>query len=116
VNTPDPSSDLVAPDGVAHVSLTSADVTHLAHLARLELTDAEVEVYVGQLSGILDSVAEVSRVATPDIVPTTHAVPLSNVYRDDVIVPGLTHDEALDQAPAQAEGRFRVPQILGEEQ
>jgi aspartyl-tRNA(Asn)/glutamyl-tRNA(Gln) amidotransferase subunit C len=116
VNTPGPSTDPTARDGAAHVSLTSTDVAHLAHLARLELTEAEVATYVGQLSGILDSVAEVSRVATPDIVPTTHAVPLSNVYRDDVIRPGLTHDEALDQAPAQSEGRFRVPQILGEEQ
>lgn len=115
MNTPDPS-DLVTPDGVSHVILTPADVAHLAHLSRLELSAAEVEVYVGQLSGILDSVAEVSRVATGDIMPTTHAVPLSNVYRDDVIRPGLTHAEALDQAPAQSEGRFRVPQILGEEQ
>lgn len=115
MNTPDPS-DPVAPGGAVHATLTRADVSHLAHLARLELSDAEVEVYVGQLSGILDAVAEVSRVAAADIVPTTHAVPLSNVYREDVIRPGLTHDEALDQAPAQAEGRFRVPQILGDEQ
>lgn len=116
MNTLGPSSDPVAPDGAAHVSLTSADVAHLAQLARLELTEDEVRTYVGQLSGILDSVAEVSRVATPDIVPTSHAVPLTNVYRDDVIRPGLTHEEALDQAPARSEGRFRVPQILGEEQ
>lgn len=115
MNTPDPS-DLAAPDGADHATLSRADVAHLAHLARLELSDAEVDQYVGQLSGILDSVAEVSRVAGADIVPTTHAVPLSNVYRDDVIRPGLTHAEALDQAPAQSEGRFRVPQILGEEQ
>ena len=116
MNTPDPVSDPQVPEGAAPASLTSADVTRLAQLARLELTADEVDVYVGQLSGILDAVAEVSRVATPDIVPTTHAVPLSNVFRDDVIVAGLTHDEALDQAPAEAEGRFRVPQILGEEQ
>ncbi len=115
MNTPDPS-DHGTPEGAGHPTLTRADVAHLAHLARLELTDAEVEIYVGQLSGILDSVAAVSRVAAADIVPTTHAVPLSNVYREDVIRPGLTHDEALDQAPSAAEGRFRVPQILGDEQ
>lgn len=116
MNTSGPSSGPSDPDGVAHVSLTEADVAHLALLARLQLTDDEVRTYVGQLSGILDAVAAVSRVATPDIVPTSHAVPLSNIYRDDVIVPGLSHEEALDQAPAQAESRFRVPQILGEEQ
>lgn len=103
-------------DSTEHVALTRNDVAHLAHLARLELTDTELDMYVGQLSLILDSVAAVSSVANQDIKPTTHAVPLSNVYRDDVIRPGLTHEEAMDQAPAVQDGRFRVPQILGEEQ
>jgi aspartyl-tRNA(Asn)/glutamyl-tRNA(Gln) amidotransferase subunit C len=117
---PDPATDLEpassSAGGVEHVVLTRDDVAHLAHLARLALTDQELDTYVGQLSVILDSVAAVSRVADGDIEPTTHAVPLSNIYRDDVVVPGLTHEEALDQAPAEEDGRFRVPQILGEEQ
>lgn len=96
-------------------ALTREDVAHLAYLTRLQLTDAELDTYVGQLSVILDSVATVSRVAGPDIAPTTHAVPLTNVYRDDVIVPGLEHDAAMAAAPAVEDGRFRVPQILGEE-
>lgn len=96
-------------------TLTREDVAHLAYLTRLQLTDAELDTYVGQLSVILDSVAAVSRVAGPDIVPTTHAVPLTNVYREDVIVPGLEHDAAMAGAPAVEDGRFRVPQILGEE-
>ena len=99
-------------------SLTRDDVSHLAHLARLDLTDSELDLYVGQLSVILDAVATVSTVAASDadIEPTSHAVPLTNVYRDDVVRPGLTHEAALAGAPATEEGRFRVPQILGEEQ
>jgi len=97
--------------------LTRDDVAHLAHLARLELTEQELDTYVGQLSVILDSVATVSSVAdTPGVEPTSHAVPLTNVYRDDVVRPGLTRDAALAGAPAAEDGRFRVPQILGEEQ
>jgi aspartyl-tRNA(Asn)/glutamyl-tRNA(Gln) amidotransferase subunit C len=99
-------------------TLTRDDVSHLAHLARLELSEQELDIYVGQLSVILDAVATVSAVAAldADIEPTTHAVPLTNVYRDDVVRPGLTHEAALAGAPAVEDGRFRVPQILGEEQ
>jgi aspartyl-tRNA(Asn)/glutamyl-tRNA(Gln) amidotransferase subunit C len=97
--------------------LTRDDVSHLAHLARLELEEHELDLYVGQLSVILDAVATVSSVAAgADIEPTSHAVPLTNVYREDVVRPGLTHEAALSGAPASDEGRFRVPQILGEEQ
>ena len=95
--------------------LTRTDVDHLAHLARLDLTDAELDTYVGQLSVILDSVAAVTAVASGDIEPTTHAVPLTNVYRPDEVVPGLTQQQALAGAPSAQDGRFRVPQILGEE-
>ena len=98
--------------------LSRDDVAHLAHLARLELSEQELDTYVGQLSVILDSVATVSAAAASDadIEPTSHAVPLTNVYRDDVVRPGLSHEAALAGAPAAEDGRFRVPQILGEEQ
>ncbi len=113
-----PTTDEHKGDGAAPPALTRDDVAHLAHLARLELTDAELDLYVGQLSVILDSVATVSAVAASDsdIEPTTHAVPLTNVYREDVVRPGLSHEAALSGAPAAEQGRFRVPQILGEEQ
>jgi len=81
----------------------------------LDLTQAELDTYVSQLAVILESVAAVSAVASGDIEPTTHAVPLTNVYRADVVVPGLTQREALAGAPSAQDGRFRVPQILGEE-
>jgi aspartyl-tRNA(Asn)/glutamyl-tRNA(Gln) amidotransferase subunit C len=108
----DPAADPSGP------TLTRDDVAHLAHLARLELSEQELDVYVGQLSVILDAVTTVSAVAAADadIEPTTHAVPLTNVYREDVVRPGLTHEAALAGAPAVEDGRFRVPQILGEEQ
>ncbi|MEP6561659.1 MAG: Asp-tRNA(Asn)/Glu-tRNA(Gln) amidotransferase subunit GatC [Nakamurella sp.] len=96
--------------------MTKADVAHLAQFARLELTEPELDLYVGQLSVILDAVTTVTAVAAGDIEPTTHAVPLTNVYREDVVRPGLTHEDALAGAPATEDGRFRVPQILGEEQ
>ena len=96
-------------------ALSRQDVQHLAQLAHLALTDDEVDTYVGQLSVILESVAKVSAVSDgQDIVPTTHAVPLTNVFREDVVVPGLSREAALSGAPAVEDGRCRVPQILGE--
>ncbi len=68
------------------------------------------------LSVILESVARVTAVAAGDIEATTHAVPLTNVYRPDVPIPGLSQEQALAGAPSAQDGRFRVPQILGEEQ
>lgn len=97
-------------------TLSREDVAHLAHLARLDVTEEELDRYAGQLDVILASVATVSRVATADVEPTSHAVPLVNVFRADVEQPGLTREQALAMAPAAEQGRFRVPQILGEEQ
>lgn len=110
-----PASD---PTGrtVSRPALTRDDVAHLAHLARLELTDDELDRYGDQLSVILSSVAEVTdAVGDQQIEPTSHAVPLTNVFRADEVRPGLTREQALDQAPAAEDGQFRVPQILGEE-
>ncbi len=96
-------------------AITREEVSHLAHLARIDLTDAELDHLAPQLSVILEAVASVSQVAAEDIPPTSHAVPLTNVFRPDVVRPGLTAEEALAGAP-EAEGqRFRVPRILGEE-
>jgi aspartyl-tRNA(Asn)/glutamyl-tRNA(Gln) amidotransferase subunit C len=96
--------------------LSREDIAHLAHLARLDVTDQELDRYAGQLDVILTSVAAVAEVAADDIEPTSHAVPLLNVFREDIPQPGLTRDQALAMAPAAEAGRFRVPQILGEEQ
>ena len=97
-------------------SITRDEVAHLANLARIDLTDAELDHLAPQLSVILESVASISGVADDDIPPTSHALPLTNVFREDVVMPGLTADEALSGAPEQEEQRFKVPRILGDEQ
>jgi aspartyl-tRNA(Asn)/glutamyl-tRNA(Gln) amidotransferase subunit C len=107
---------LSAKEGSAEVRGISRDeVAHLARLARLAVTDAELDLFAGQLEVILGAVARVGEVAAQDIPPTSHAVPLQNVFRRDELRPGLTQEQALACAPAAEDGRFRVPQILGEE-
>jgi aspartyl-tRNA(Asn)/glutamyl-tRNA(Gln) amidotransferase subunit C len=96
-------------------AITRDDVAHLARLARLALDDHELDTYAAQLDVIIASVARVSEVAAADIEPTTHAVPVTNVFRDDVVSPGLDRDEVLAAAPAAEDGRFRVPRILDAE-
>ena len=95
--------------------LSRADVAHLARLARLALTDDELDHFAGQLEVILTSVARVGEVAAEDIPPTSHAVPLTNVFREDVVTPSLDRDAVLAVAPAAEDGRFRVPRILDDE-
>ena len=92
------------------------DVAHLARLARLALTEEELDHFAGQLSAVLDAVAAVGKADTGDVPPMTHAVPLTNVTREDVVTPSLPRDVVLAQAPAAEDDRFRVPQILGEEE
>jgi aspartyl-tRNA(Asn)/glutamyl-tRNA(Gln) amidotransferase subunit C len=97
------------------VALTTADVARLADLARIELTEAELETLTGQLDLILESVAVVQAAAGDDVVPTSHALALTNVFRPDEVTPSLPPEAVLAGAPAQEDGRFRVPQILGED-
>ena len=96
--------------------ITSDVVSHLAHLARIALTDDEIEKLTGELGAIVDSVAKVSEVATPDIPATSHPIPLTNVYRPDVPGVTLTTEQALSGAPEHDGSRFQVSAILGEEQ
>jgi aspartyl-tRNA(Asn)/glutamyl-tRNA(Gln) amidotransferase subunit C len=96
-------------------NISRDEVAHLARLARLAVTEDELDTFAGQLDVILQSVARVSEVAAKDIPPTSHAVLLTNVFRPDEPRPGLTQQQALAGAPAVEDGRFRVPRILGEE-
>jgi len=95
--------------------LTRDDVAKVAELARLVLTDAELDTYTDQLGAVLDHAADVAALDLADVPPTAHPLPLVNVLRDDVVAPCLDRDEVLAQAPAVEDGRFRVPAILGEE-
>lgn len=95
--------------------ISREEVQHLAHLARLELTEDETAHYAEQLSAIVDAVARVSDVAADDIPPTSHPIPVTNVFRDDVARPGLDRATIAASAPSWEDDRFKVPRILGEE-
>ncbi len=96
--------------------ITAEQVEHLANLARIALTPAEIEHLATELDSIVESVRKVSEVATPDVPATSHPLPLSNVFRPDEIGEVLSNEQALSGAPDAADGRFRVSAILGEEQ
>ena len=96
------------------MALSPQDVAGLARLARIELTSDELAHLAPQLDVILESVAHVSDVTADDIPPTSHALPLTNVFRPDVVRPSLAVDDVLAQAPAAEQDRFRVPRILGD--
>jgi aspartyl-tRNA(Asn)/glutamyl-tRNA(Gln) amidotransferase subunit C len=96
--------------------ITTDVVTHLAGLARIALTPGEIEKLTGELGAIVDNVAKVSEVATADVPATSHPIPLSNVFRPDVVGETLTTAQALAGAPDHDGSRFKVSAILGEEQ
>jgi len=95
--------------------ITRDDVAHVAALARLTVTDAELDEYTRQLGAVLDHAADVESLDVADVAPTAHPYPLANVFRPDVVGPTLDRAEVLAQAPMVEDGRFRVPAILGEE-
>ena len=94
--------------------ITRGEVEHVARLARLALSDAEIDALTTDLAAILGHAAEVSAIDTADVPPTAHPLPLVNVLRSDEPRGGADRDEVLGAAPAAEEGRFRVPRILGE--
>jgi aspartyl-tRNA(Asn)/glutamyl-tRNA(Gln) amidotransferase subunit C len=97
------------------MSITRDEVAHLARLARLALSDEELDHFAVQLDQIISAVARVQEVTAEGIPPTSHAVPLTNVLRPDLVVPPLGAQAALAAAPAVEEQRFRVPRILAED-
>lgn len=95
--------------------ISREEVRHLADLARIDLSDAELDHLAPQLAVILESVASIREVAAGDVPPTSHALSLTNVSREDRVTPGLTAEQALRGAPEVEDQRFSVPRILGEE-
>lgn len=102
--------------------ISRAEVAHLARLARLAVTDEELDTFAGQLDVILGAVARVGEVTrgpaghgADDIPPTTHAVSMTNVFRPDVVTPSLPREAVLAGAPDVEDDKFRVPRILAEE-
>ena len=96
-------------------TISRAEAEHLARLARLDLAPEELDQLAGQIDAIAGYVARVAEVAADDIPPTSHSVPVTNIFRDDELRPGLTPQAALAAAPDTEDGRFRVPRILAEE-
>ncbi|WP_159798722.1 Asp-tRNA(Asn)/Glu-tRNA(Gln) amidotransferase subunit GatC [Puerhibacterium puerhi] len=96
-------------------TISRDEVARVAALARIDLRPDEVDRLAGELDVIVDAIARVSEVATPDVPATSHPLPMTNVFREDVPVPGLPVDDVMAGAPASEDGRFLVPQILGEE-
>ncbi|MFI2755196.1 Asp-tRNA(Asn)/Glu-tRNA(Gln) amidotransferase subunit GatC [Cellulomonas sp. P22] len=96
-------------------TLSRDEVARVAALARIDLTPTEIDRLAGELGVIVESVARVSEVATPDVPATSHPLPLTNVFRADVPEPPLPVADALAGAPAAQDGKFLVPQILEED-
>ena len=96
------------------MKISRAQVEHIADLAKLDLTEAEVEMYADQLSAILDYVEQLNQIDTSAIPPTASVLPLSNVLRPDAAAASLPTDAALANAPDSAEGQFRVSAVLDE--
>ena len=94
--------------------LSSDDVLYVARLARLQLSADEVELYTGQLAGMLEHFGDIAKLDLTDVSPMVHPIPLVNVLRADVPGVCLDRDEVLAAAPSAEDGRFRVPPILGE--
>lgn len=96
-------------------SIGRDDVARLADLARIQLTEEEITRFAGEFDSIMDAVASVSEVASEDVPATSHPIAMTNVFREDEVTETLTQAEALSGAPEAEDGRFAVPQILGEE-
>jgi aspartyl-tRNA(Asn)/glutamyl-tRNA(Gln) amidotransferase subunit C len=95
--------------------LTPDLVRHLASLARIQVSDAEVDRFAEQLSLIVESVAKINDAVSGDVPATSHPIPMANVFREDIVEPSLSQKEALSGAADSDQGRFRVAAILDEE-
>lgn len=103
------------PDTLAHkMPLSRDEVLHVARLARIGLTDADVEKFQGQLSTILDNFEALRQIDTTGVEPTTHTLPLESVMAADEPIDSLTADEVLANAPLQHDGYLRVRAVLDE--
>ena len=96
-------------------AISRDEVANLARLARIAMSDAELDHLAGEMDVILGAVARVQEVAGKDVPATSHPLDVNNVVREDELLPSLLPSEALSGAPASEDQRFKVPQILGEE-
>jgi aspartyl-tRNA(Asn)/glutamyl-tRNA(Gln) amidotransferase subunit C len=116
---PDPSTqDALTSDasveGQVVRPISRTDVAHVARLARLGLSEEELELYTTQLAAVLEHAADIAALDIEGVPPTAHPFPLANVFREDVARPCLDRDEVLAQAPDVESDRFRIPRIMSE--
>jgi len=95
------------------MKITQQEVLHVAKLARLEINPASVDKFASQIGQVLEYVDTLNQVDTQGVVPTTHAISLTNAFRDDRVKPSMERDIALSNAPAQEDGNFQVPKVIG---
>lgn len=99
---------------VVPTAIDDRTVEHVARLARLELTEEERLLFREQLSRILEYFSKLNELDTADVPPTSHVIPLQNVFREDVVLPSLEREVVLQQAPDREEGYFKVPRVFEE--
>lgn len=95
------------------MKITKEEVVHVADLARLDMAEAAIEKFAEQIGNILTYVDTLKQVDTTDVVPTTHAISLSNVFREDEEKASIGRDAALANAPEKEDGLFLVPKVVG---
>ena len=98
---------------MAETKITIDQVRHVAKLARLDLDNQRLEKFAGQLASILDYVAKISEVDVTGVEPTAHALPIFNVFRDDIVEPSLPLEKVLENAPESDGPFFKVPKVIG---
>ncbi len=94
------------------MKITRAEVEHVGRLARLALSEDELNALTGEMDAILNYVEQLNELNTDGIVPTAHAVPVENAFRPDEVKPGFTPEQALSNAPDAAQSAFRVPRVI----
>jgi aspartyl-tRNA(Asn)/glutamyl-tRNA(Gln) amidotransferase subunit C len=94
------------------MKITRAEVEHVARLARLALQDDELDALTGQMDAILGYVEQLNELNTEGIIPTAHAVPMENAFREDAVKPSIGIEKALKNAPAAAQSSFKVPKVI----
>lgn len=94
------------------MKIALAEVEHVAHLARLSFPPEQIETFIRQLNAILTYVAKLEELDTTTVEPTTHALALTNAFRQDEVLPSIPEDDALNNAPKREQGAFAVPRII----
>ncbi|TMW71117.1 Asp-tRNA(Asn)/Glu-tRNA(Gln) amidotransferase subunit GatC [Alteribacter natronophilus] len=92
--------------------ITKSQIKHVAHLARLEFSDHEVEMFSEQLDQIINFAEQLNELDTDNVVPTSHVFDVRNVLREDEVKPSLSQEEALENAPAQKDGQMKIPTVF----